>query len=165
MKMMALISLAFLQFSQAMTKITVINQWDGGALKHSDVNVKIKGEVSNDSGRKPITLQCCFVWPRGLVVVISYCTQTQPTAKIANACGVRTCDANFEGSQYVFKTGTLHYKFHALIPSPTSYSSNNVSTPSIEVPLCDDVKGLGNCYGKEYKCVISQDKLCHCSEQ
>jgi hypothetical protein len=48
-------------------------------------------------------------------------------------------------------------RFHVYVPS--SIGSNNTD---IEVPVCDDLKGIGNCYGKEYHCTITQEKLCHC---
>jgi hypothetical protein len=59
-----------------------------------------------------------------------------------------------------FESHTSHTpdKFHVYMPSALEANVNS----TIEVPVCDDLKGLGNCYGKDYHCTITQDKLCHC---
>jgi hypothetical protein len=35
---------ALLCMCSGMTRISIDNQWNGGAIKHTDINIKIKGE-------------------------------------------------------------------------------------------------------------------------
>ena len=117
-----LCTLLLANVAHAMTRITVQNQWDGGKLKHSPVNVKIKGEGVGGCD----------------IIMTPNSTST-------------ACDCLW---------GTLNYRFHVYQPGAAKNSDSNAT---VEVPVCSDLKGLGNCYGKDYHCVITEDKLCHCS--
>lgn len=130
----AILACLLTPLATAWTSIKVVNEWNGG-LGKTDINVKIEGEGVGgcDVVMKPSSNASSGGW-------------TNDT----------TCECLW---------GTVGYKFHAYVPSILVARNATLrgSSASIEIPICSDLVGLGNCYDGPYTCTVSQDKLCHCS--
>ena len=118
----------------AWTSIKVINKWNGG-LRKTDINVKIEGEG------------------------VGGCDIVLPSAVNSTASGWH----NSTACKCLW--GTVGYKFHAYVPSLAHNATlrGSAAAPAIEIPICSDLVGLGNCYDGSYTCTVTEDKLCHCS--
>ena len=140
--------------SAAMTSIKVVNEWSGG-IGHTDVNVKIAGEgvggcdivlkpASNGTSRGWVNSTACeCLWG---TVGYKFHVYVPSLSGAVHERGVGVGAA--EGSSVALRGGGA--------------AAAAAAAAAIEIPICSDLSGLGNCYDGSYTCTLTADKLCHC---
>jgi hypothetical protein len=139
--------------SLGLTRIKVINNWDGG-IDLTDLNVKIAGagvggcdiimHPATASGPTEDDADCACLWG-----TVGYVFRAWLPV-------VGGGEDDGDGDDVAAVQGKLRGK--------GSKSGERGSDNSTALPFCSDDHGLGNCYGGEYTCTIGEDKLCHCAE-